>query len=158
VVDPIQDSVEALIDALQYQCVDRAVQEKVRGVAAFRLGELKAVQALGALKQSLDDPDYGTRLSAAGALGNIGEPALPILIDALEADDPWAIISALGKIGPAAQSSVPSLLPLLRHADWRIRLEVIRTLEAIGSVGPEVKALLKDPEDLVRNAARNALG
>jgi hypothetical protein len=162
VIDPLQDSIETLIEALWYECGDERVQEKVRSIAAGRLGELKAVQALDALKQALEDPEYGTRLSASSALGAIGEPAVPILIDALKADDPWGVVFALGKMGPAATAAVPHLVPLLRHQDWRIRIETIRTLRAIGPVGLKIKALLvaalvADPDKLVRNAAREAL-
>ncbi|HEY9869926.1 MAG TPA: HEAT repeat domain-containing protein [Candidatus Obscuribacterales bacterium] len=161
-IDPIQDSVETLIGALQYNCGDKRVQEKVRSIAASRLGELKAVAAINALKQTLQDPEYGTRLSATCALGDIGKPALPILIDALNVEDPWGVVFTLGKMGPAAKPAVPHLVPLLHHKDWRIRIETIRTLSSIGSVGLAVGArlvvaLLTDPEKLVRDAAREAL-
>lgn len=157
VVDAIQDSIEALIGALQYTYEDKNVQEKVRSIAAERLGDLKAIDALDPLKQALQDPEYGTRLSASSALGKIGEPALPILIEALTQDDPWGIVFALGKIGPGAKSAAPSLIKLIKHEDWRIRLEVIQTLEAIGAVSWEIKSLLTDRDKLVRDAALKAL-
>lgn len=157
ILDPIQDSVDALIEKLPFACKDAHVQEEVRSIAAARLGKLKAVRAVEALKRTLSDPEYGTRLSAASALAEIGAPGIPVLLEALQTKEPWGIVFALGKIGPAARGTAPALVPLLRHAEWQIRLEVIQTLAAIGADLSPVEPLLNDPVELVRNAARKAL-
>lgn len=69
----------------------------------------------------------------------------------------WNIVYALTKVGAPALLAVPYLIPLLHDEDWRIRLQTIEALVAIGSVGKEVEALLRDSEKLVRDAARDAL-
>lgn len=156
VIEPICKSAEALVKALNYNCADKAVQERVHSSAAFYLGKLKAVNALGALKDALNDNEYGTRLSAACALADIGEPAVATLIEALNGRDTWNIVYALTKVGPVAPA-VPHINRLLRHEDWKIRLQAIEALVSIGSVGSNISALLNDPDKLVRNAARKAL-
>jgi hypothetical protein len=155
VIDPLGDSIDELVGKLKFLCLDKQVQESVRSLAVARLGKLKA--ALSDVESMLQDPEYGTRLSAAMALADIGEPAVPVLIQALKNEDPWSIVFALGKVGPPARSAAPHLEPLLRHSDWKIRLEVIQTLQKIGAPLKPIEPLLKDPEELVRNAARKAL-
>lgn len=150
--------VDGLIEALRYACRDRYVQGETRSMAASALGKLQATQAIPALGKALREAsEYGVRLSAASALGMLGAPAVSVLIDALACEDPWGIVFAIGKIGPAARSAAPHLVPLLRHADWKIRLEAIQTLQAIEAPLKDLEPLIDDPEKLVRDAARKAL-
>lgn len=168
IVEPINESVDKLIDALSYKCDDRYVEETVRSIAAEQLGALKAVEAVEHIKRLLDDKEYGTRLSAAVGLGKLGAPAIATMIEALpEQEDPWGLIFSMGKMGTDAKPAAPHLVALLRHNDWKIRLECIKTLELIGCLNNQtsdnkdfrkaVEKLLKDKERLVADAAKRAL-
>jgi hypothetical protein len=72
------------------------------------------------------------------------------------------VAEALGNIGPAAASAIPSLTEALLDADMDVRE---RAAEALGKIGPaavlaipSLTAALRDPDKEVRGAAVEALG
>jgi hypothetical protein len=78
--------------------------------------------------------------AAADALGRIGKPAIPQLIESLKSENPEVrLISAqvLARMGSDAEEAVPHLIPLLEDSDERIRKAAARTL---GRIGPEAAA------------------
>ena len=81
--------------------------------------------------------DWTMREAAAVALGRIGEPAVPALVDALRSHDPEMRLQAadtLARIGPGASQAVPSLTELLEDEDIRVRKAAAR---ALGQIGPK---------------------
>jgi len=118
------------------------------------------------------------KVEAVYLLGDCGEEAVPILIEAL-GDPPWArsksadivrdipgareiAADALRRIGPAAEEAVPALMRLLRDKDWWVRWSATKALGAISPTSsPEVVSALeaaeKDGIGFVRTAAREAL-
>jgi len=76
--EPAKEAVPALIKALGDEKA-----EKVRSNVAEALGKIGDAQAVPALIEALSDEVWGVRYSAARALGEIGEPAVPALIEAL---------------------------------------------------------------------------
>ncbi|MFO0905493.1 MAG: HEAT repeat domain-containing protein [Pirellulales bacterium] len=81
--------------------------------------------------------DWTMREAAAVALGRIGEPAVPALVEALRSHDPEIRLQAadtLARIGPGAEQAVPSLTELLEDEDIRIRKAAAR---ALGQIGPK---------------------
>jgi len=92
-----------------------------RAQAAQALGEAKAAGAVAKLLKLLDDPDEAAQWRATVALGAIGEPAVPGLIDSLnlEKERPrWKAETALKMIGAKA---VPALIEALRDKRGRVR-------------------------------------
>jgi HEAT repeat protein len=133
-----------------------------------------AVAAVPDLRGPLWSDDWRVSDGAAEALSRIGQPAVPLLVEALQdksirareriwLEDPGVsgdmryfhrltIPGALACIGPAA---VPALLPLLEDAEPDTRLAALDALGRMGlaaaSAETEVVACLKD-EKIARNA------
>lgn len=86
--------------------------------------------------------------AAADALGRIGAPAVPQLIDALRNRDPEVRKQAaevLARMGADARAAVPDLVRLLDDEDLAIRKTAARTLGRIGPDAAEaVPALMRN--------------
>lgn len=81
-------------------------------------------------------PDSTEQEVAAQALGRIGQPAVPMLMNALQHRDPHVRLQAaqvLAKIGPEAKAAVPILVAALDDQDPRVRRASAR---ALGQIGP----------------------
>ena len=80
--------------------------------------------------------------TAEVALGRIGAPAVPALIDTLQNPDPAVrrkAIEVLGRMGDDAAPAVPALTALLNDPDLGVRKAAARTL---GQIGPEAQAAI----------------
>jgi hypothetical protein len=78
--------------------------------------------------------------TAADALGRIGAPAVPALMEALQSSDVQVRVKAadvLGRMGPDANDAVPELIRLLDDPDERVRKTATR---ALGRIGPSAQA------------------
>ena len=127
---------------------------------------------MGTLQTGLNDENEATRLDAAYALGSIGKPAIPTLIEALRQEskvawnrnvdrgdftNPSQLDSIYG-LAAAGESAVPALTEALGDADWWTRAGAAAALgcmgePAHGAVPALVKALQDDSEWVRRNAA-----
>ncbi len=92
------------------------------------------------LIDDLRSPDAAAVDRAVRQLVEMGEPAVPALIEALK--DPEARVrnaaaSALWSLGPKARSAVPTLAAALADSDDGVRLGAVMALE---SVGPDAAA------------------
>ena len=77
---------------------------------------------------------------AADALGRIGPPAIPHLVQALKHPDPSvrkAAAEVLARMGSDAKEAVPDLVKLLDDDDFAVRKVAARTL---GRIGPAAAA------------------
>lgn len=85
--------------------------------------------------------------TAADALGRIGAPAIPALVQTLQNADPEVRLKAtavLGRIGPEAKDAVQDLIRLLDDPDERVRKAAARTLGRIGpAAGDAVPGLMR---------------
>ncbi len=140
--DPRPSDVEALIRSLN------ADEAKVRFEAARSLRDLgpKARPAIGELVTALADsgapetPDIqylGPRVRdmASDALVRIGAPAVPALTKAVSSKDETvraAAAATLGKLGPAAMSSVSALEGGMNDPQEPVRLAAVRALARLG--------------------------
>ncbi len=177
---------------------------QVPWVAAVALGTLgasgsKAIPALVEMAQDrktrvhsgvlvVGGTSDGAALRAAGlwALGSYGQaasPAVPVLIQAMDDDDPltrWAAVASLGSIGPPASSAVPGLIGVLRSrkgappiapivppsaSSFLVERLDVQAAIALGRIGPAARAAvsplttaLNDQESHVRVKAAEALG
>lgn len=84
--------------------------------------------------------EWTSREVAAAALGRIGRPAVPRLVEALQSPDATLRQQAadtLARIGPAADEAVPALVQALRDDDPLVRKSAAR---ALGQIGPAAAA------------------
>lgn len=133
---------------------------QVRGAAAFALGRLGDLRAVGPLVSALEDHSDEVRCRAAVGLGLIG--SVSVLRSTAETEEPedatirWAAIQALGNLGHPA---VDCLAKALKHGPKRERARVAVALgetRDMTAVGPLAEVLNdEDPEVQVR--AREAL-
>ncbi len=147
------------IDALIHGLSDENPQ--IREMSAWTLSEIKtpAARTVPALISVLTDPDENIRVVGSVALQNVGEPAVPYLIDALTADTAEIRLNAayaLGEIGTPLDTIVPALIKTLTDPEWNVRRLVVRALATIGTpaVEPLIVALNSPNSDLRRMAER----
>lgn len=85
--------------------------------------------------------------AATDALGRIGPPAIPALIQALRSQDPLVrrkSAEVLARMGSDAKDAVPDLIRLLDDPDPLIRKTAARTLGRIGpDSAPAIPALMR---------------
>lgn len=152
------ESIDALI---------RGVSDKnprVREMSAWTLSEIgvPTARVVPTLISTLADPDENIRVMGSVALQNLGEPAVPYLIDALKAESAEIRLNAayaLGEIGTPLDTILPALVSTLTDPEWNVRRLVVRALVTIGSPALDslIQALNSDDPDLRRMAER-ALG
>ena len=127
---------------------------------------------MGTLQDGLNDENEATRLNAAYALGSIGKPAIPTLIEALrqESKVAWnrnidrgdftnpSQLDTIYGLAAAGESAVPALTEVLSDMDWWTRAGAAAALgcmgePAHGAVPALIEALQDDSEWVRRNAA-----
>ena len=160
---PAELAVPALIEQLQFE---------PSVIVLGALGEYRAASApaLPLLVEIVenDEREADQRCAAVQAIGRIGPAAvdrLPLLITALQDEQATVRESATGAIpmiGDAAiGDGVPALISALADPAPRVRRNALEALSAFGSASlagvPQIKLLLDDPEEIVREAARDAL-
>ncbi len=152
-------TVEELIDSLH------DADREVRWISAMALGTLGGFQAMDALFKALKDEteDHAIRWGACSALGHIGEPAVGVLLLALNDEDQFmreCAAEALGEIGNVDVLSF--VLESIRDEVREVRWEIITALGQIGdpqSVQSLIQVLLNQNEDcFIRGAAAEAIG
>ncbi len=143
--DAPNEVVTALVDALGDD------EGRVYGSVVWAFGRI-GPGAIPALEAAL--PTHN--IAAACALAEIGKPALPALIRALQ--DPKTrgpAAGGIGRMGKKAAAAVPALIEALK--DPGTRLVVLGAMESIGrEAAPAVPALivtLDDPDPSVRGVA-----
>ncbi len=123
----------------------------VRKYAITALGKIRDERVLDPLMMQLRNEEF--KDDATNALVELGEPALPRLIKALQDKDELVrkqAVLALGRIKHA--EAIDPLIAMLSNNDWFIRLTAAAALETIGDArGREaIKPLTKDPDMVVR--------
>ncbi|MDE0683599.1 MAG: HEAT repeat domain-containing protein [Candidatus Poribacteria bacterium] len=134
---------------------------QIREMSALTLSEIgvPAARIAPALISILADPDENIRVVGSVALQNLGEPAVPYLIDALKAESMEIRLNAayaLGEISTPLDTILPALISTLTDPEWNVRRLVVRALVTIGSPAVEslIQALNSDDPDLRRMAER----
>ncbi len=144
------DLIEPTLDLLEHP------DEDVRAVALTVASSFDDPRIVPAMIERLHDDDWWLRLTAADALGHIGDPrAVQPLIQALE--DPeirWAAVEALGRIGDPR--ALPALAHLLKDPAPEIRIEILLAMERFNH--PQILTALRriaatDPNRIVRARA-----
>lgn len=160
------EAMEALI-AMGSSAIDALIwglsneNPQIREMSVWTLSEIEtpAERIVPAIISSLTDSDETIRVIGSVALQNLGEPAVPYLIDALSA--PAAEIRlnaayALGEIGTSLDTVIPALIDTLTDPEWNVRRLVVRALVRIGTpaVDSLIQALNSPDQDLRRMAER----
>ena len=128
------------------------------------------------LQDGLNDENEATRLNAAYALGNIGEPAIPTLIEALrqESKSAWnrnldrgdftnpSQLDSIYGLAAMGEPAVPVLTEVLGDTDWWTRAGAAAALGCMGEPAhgavPALVEALKDDSEWVRRNAADTLG
>ncbi len=131
-----------------------------RNAALRTLGKWHYTNATPAIAARLDDPKERTRVAAANALRDLGDPrAVGPLIHALS--DPvftvrYTAERALQSFGAKAEPALIVALPDAKAPALRHLIDLLAPLKSRKAYKP-LKALLTDPDPHVREAAEKAL-
>lgn len=105
------------------------------------------------------------RHEAFRRLSEIGEPAVPALVDLFRQNRipvTGDASNALAKLGPRAAGAIPELLEILNGGDPDLKSRAVWILNRIGppaeSAVPSLTRLLRHPDPRLREAAAQALG
>jgi HEAT repeat protein len=169
---PAEAAVPALVEALQEKDPDvRAMAAEARADIRIRAAEAlgrigpaaaAAVPALGeALVQDevVQGQEGSLQWEAAWALGQIGAPAVPTLVEVLQdgrARQLRLAAMAVGQIGPAAARAVSALVWVLRREDWDVEGEEewrgrVHAAEALGQIGPAAASAVPALAEVVQD-------
>lgn len=131
---------------------------RTRAVAAWGLGQMGRVGAVGTLCELLESHDEGVLVAAAEALGKINDPrAVTPLLRLLERDVPErASAAAIGSL--ARSEDVRTIAVLVKRLFVETRPGLERALEEAllalcASVDPALQAQLQQPDAALRLAA-----
>jgi HEAT repeat protein len=143
---------------------------RMAAIEALGRMRLEAVESIPVLLEALDDPEPGVRAAASFSLGLIGAPAIPGLVAVILQGKPPPRDSALASLRSmtrpielrvfrtADEATIRALVSLF-HAPWpEARLVAVQVLDRIPTKAraaeAELRKLLDDPDEAVREAAR----
>jgi HEAT repeat protein len=139
------------------------------GVVTDAMQELEkkyptSAKGIPAIKKLLTDPRAKVRIKAGRVLGaihaNVDETDLKNIVKMLKAPERNEVIDALKSLrGLKAQSTIPEILPLLKHENNFVKRDACRTLAVLGdkSLIPSIKPLLEFPDLAVQKDAADAI-
>lgn len=141
------------------------VRARVRAVDALGRIRPQSRQSVAALARAIQDSSHLVHDAALLSLERAGAPAVPILAETLEDDEPAAragAASALARIGGPALPALPRLVRALGDSNSAVRAAAATALGALGPSAHDGVSLLlsrtHDPDPTVRLAALHALG
>ena len=115
------------------------------------LGKINDERVLEPLISYLKSDEF--KDDATRALVELGNPAVPKLIEALESREDFVKKQAILALGDIRDPrAVDPLIALLQDDDWLVRLTSASSLEKIGDLRGRaaIKPLMKDPDLVVR--------
>ncbi len=123
----------------------------VRKYAMAALGKIHDERVLEPLMAQLRNDEF--KEDATDALVTLGEPAVPVLVNALHDKEEFVrkqAVIALGRI--KSPEAIDPLIEMLKDQDWFTRLTAAAALEAIGHERGRdaIRPLLKDSDMVVR--------
>ncbi len=143
--------------------------EMVRGAAAAAIQPYgdRAAPALPALMKWFKNHPDAYRVSrrvfgdAIGGMGAAAAPAVPMLVEASKSPKPWVreeAIHALGLIGPKVEGVMPALREAMNDPEDNVRDAAKEALTPpVGSEIPELIEALRSPDPSVVRAAVDAI-
>lgn len=135
---------------------------RCRSASALGLMPMDAGAVIPELVEALRDRDFCVSEKAAIALGRVGEPAVPSLLEVLKSNNGSArrvAAQALGHMSPEVQAKVgAALLPSLMNKDPFVRGEEAMRITHMGKIGiPVFLAALKETDVDLRQRAVDGL-
>ena len=108
---------------------------------------------------ALTDPDAGVRRVAAEILGDLDAPgAIPALVEGVRNDDPEVRATALRSLARTEAFAASDVVPeRLTDPVPEVRLAALDALDALRADRSRARALLRDPDGLVRARAAGIL-
>ena len=139
--------------------------EDIRRFAARVLGDIGHADVAQELVNALGSGDADLRLAAADSLSRIGALLAPLpsavtetlltVLPTAGRDMKLLLIRALA--ASKGESAGDMLKTQLADSDSFVRTEAVRSLFKLGRVGPEVEAMLDDPDSTTRLIAAEAV-
>jgi HEAT repeat protein len=150
-----RDAVPTLIQTLH----DQRPPLRAQAITALGLMGADALEAVPALLDVLyQTDDYATQLRTAMSLARIGPEILPLLKNEINTDHSLHILEVLHYLG---EPGVPLVIEAMRAKDPRVRKKAIETIGTLGAAAaPAVPLLgeaLRDKDQDIRDAAVMAL-
>jgi HEAT repeat protein len=154
---------ERVVAALTAALADEDTELRYRSANALGKLGAGAKSSLPKLKRALQDLERLVRLRAAFAISRI-DPTdhsfVPTLVGAMREGDGRTLLEVASEEKDAAWAA-PTLIGLLSHESSKVRILAARALGSIGPAAAEAKPALeaatRDPEAMVRTAAKDAL-
>ena len=137
----------------------------MRWHAISALGDIgpAAKAAVPTLIAGLGDSDAQVRFNAGQSLQQIGQAAVPALVESLKSEKlQRSVLPVIAGMGSDAKESLPALVGLIRSKDLEIRREAVIAIASMGSHAvstvPELVKMIEDKQFPNRPAAAYALG
>ncbi len=132
VFDQLQSGLQSL--TRRFKTGDSNGVRRLRGASQRPLES--SPERIQQLMQALSDPQHPDHAAAVELLVQIGEPALPYLIEALNTGEPWlAAYRAAEALGHIANGrSTDALIRALRHPNSNVRWSAVRSLSMLGDL------------------------
>lgn len=158
---PAAIAVPALVEQLRVESTVPLIRALSRYGADAKPALSQLVEIAGS--EPLEVEVRWNAVRTLGKMREAGADAIPSLLPLLKSPESRIrehAAEALGDIGPPSRSVVDQLFPLLSDPDIKVRRDSVRSIGQIGA-GPEaiplVEKLVKDPEQIVRDAATKTL-
>lgn len=164
-VPEVETPAEAAVPALLALLEKEPAVPVIRALSVYGAEAKPALTALLTIMdtETLDIEVRWNAIRTVGKMREAGADAIPSLLPRLASPESRIrehAAEALGDIGPPSRSVVERLYPLLTDPDTKVRRDSVRSIGQIGA-GPEaiplVEKLVKDPEQIVRDAAAKTL-
>jgi HEAT repeat protein len=164
-VPDVETPADLAVPAMVAQLQNESTVPLIRALSRYGADAKPATKRLLELAaaESLEIEVRWNAIRTLGKMREAGAEAIPSLLPMLGSPESRIrehASEALGDIGPPSRSVVEQLFPLLSDPDTKVRRDSVRSIGQIGA-GPEaiplVEKLVKDPEQIVREAATKTL-
>lgn len=148
------------VDSLMAVLQDKSATPEMRAASARTLGMIGDKRSIKGLALLLKDERYFVRQQAARALGQMGEPAVDLLLEMTASSAPAtreAAIEALGST--SATRAVNRVIDALSDSNPNVRAAAVKALGESSSerAVPHLMALLRDDSSALRAQAASSL-
>ena len=149
-------AVDSLIAVLQ----DKSATPEMRAASARTLGMIGDKRSIKGLALLLKDERYFVRQQAALALGQMGEPALDLLLEMAASSAPATREAAIEALGSTSSTrAVNRVIDALSDSNPTVRAAAVKALGESSSerAVPHLMALLRDDSSALRAQAASSL-
>lgn len=148
------------VDPLMAVLQDRSSTPEIRAASARTLGMIGDKRSIKGLALLLKDDRYFVRQQAALALGQMGEPAVDLLLEMASSSTPATREAAIEALGSTSSTrAVNRVIESLSDSNPNVRSAAVRALGESSSerAVPHLMALLRDDSSALRAQAAASL-